>query len=107
MHTATIEFDVPAEMRDRTVLRADVFRPGDGDSPRPVLLIRTPYGKRTSPALWKVAEPLIAVGRGFIVVLQDCRGRGRSGGEFRPWVHEADDGADTIAWAATLPGSSG
>ncbi|WP_405652555.1 hypothetical protein [Streptomyces sp. NBC_00019] len=39
-----IEFDVPAEMRDGTVLRADVYRPG-GTGPWPVLPARLPYGK--------------------------------------------------------------
>jgi predicted acyl esterase len=40
----TIEFDVPATMRDGTVLRANVFRP-TGEGRWPVLLNRTPYGK--------------------------------------------------------------
>jgi len=40
-----IEFDVPAKMRDGTVLRADVYRPGDS-GPWPVLLSRLPYGKQ-------------------------------------------------------------
>ncbi|ONI80335.1 hypothetical protein ALI22I_44105 [Saccharothrix sp. ALI-22-I] len=44
-----IEFDVPAEMRDGTVLRADVYRPGD-TGPWPVLLSRLPYGKHTPVA---------------------------------------------------------
>ena len=39
-----VEFDVPATMRDGTVLRANIFRPR-GDSPCPVALSRTPYGK--------------------------------------------------------------
>ncbi|WP_258564537.1 CocE/NonD family hydrolase [Streptomyces himalayensis] len=41
-----IELDVPAQMRDGTVLRADVYRPG-GAGPWPVLLSRLPYGKQT------------------------------------------------------------
>ena len=36
--------DVPVEMRDGTVLRADVYRP-DSDATWPVLLQRTPYDK--------------------------------------------------------------
>ena len=36
-----IEFDVAAEMRDGTVLRADVYRPA-GTGPWPVLLSRLP-----------------------------------------------------------------
>ena len=41
--------------------------------------------------------------RGFVVVVQDCRGRGDSGGTFTPFVDEARDGAASIEWAATLP----
>nr|WP_269066338.1 CocE/NonD family hydrolase [Streptomyces spinoverrucosus] len=50
-----IEFDVPANMRDGTVLRSDVYRPG-GSGPWPVLLSRLPYGKirwlRPGAASW-------------------------------------------------------
>ncbi len=53
-----IEFDVPAEMRDGTVLRADVYRPG-GAGPWPVLLSRLPYGKQT-PMIGVVLDPLAA-----------------------------------------------
>jgi putative CocE/NonD family hydrolase len=50
---------------------------------------------------------LLAARRGFIAVVQDVRGRFASEGEFVPFVHEARDGADTVDWAATLPGSNG
>ena len=36
--------------------------------------------------------------RGYNVFVQDVRGRGESGGEFEPYVHEADDGDATINW---------
>ena len=47
-----VELDMIVEMRDRTKLAADVFRPGDPEigepvsDPMPVLLERTPYEKR-------------------------------------------------------------
>jgi uncharacterized protein len=107
IHHARIEFDLAAEMRDGTVLRADVYRPGDGDGPWPVLLVRTPYGKQSTMPSLEFTEPLAVLARGFMVVIQDCRGRGSSEGDFRPWRHEAVDGEDTVAWAAALPGSSG
>ena len=44
---------------------------------------------------------------GYIVVVQDCRGRWASGGEFTPFLNEGEDGYDAIEWAARLPGSSG
>lgn len=98
---AQIEFDVPATMRDGTVLLADVFRP-DGDGPWPVALVRTPYGKQFLGTL-----AYTAVRRGFLTVTQDVRGRFASDGEWQPLTYEERDGYDTVRWAAALPGSSG
>ncbi|MEV1080267.1 CocE/NonD family hydrolase [Streptomyces sp. NPDC050211] len=100
-----VEFDVPAQMRDGTVLRADVYRPG-GTGPWPVLLSRLPYGKQT-PMMGVVLDPLAAARRGFMVVVQDTRGRFASEGEWEPWTYEESDGYDTVRWAAALPGASG
>jgi uncharacterized protein len=44
---------------------------------------------------------------GYAVVWQDCRGTFRSSGAFTPMVHEAEDGADTIAWLADQPWCDG
>jgi putative CocE/NonD family hydrolase len=101
----TIEHDVPATMRDGVVLRADVYRPA-ADGPWPVLLARLPYGKNL-PMLAAALDPIGKARRGFLVVLQDTRGRYASDGEWEPWTSETDDGYDTIRWAAALPGSNG
>ena len=101
----TVDFDVPAEMRDGTVLRANIYRPV-GEDRWPVLLTRTPYGKdfpNSSPVL----DPLLAARRGYVVIVQDTRGRFASAGEWDPMRNEALDGVDTIAWAAQLPYSNG
>lgn len=103
MSQIEIELDVPAVMRDGTILRADVYRP-TGDGPWPVLIQRTPYFKGGGVAQLGVIE---AAQRGYIVVHQDTRGRGSSEGEWLPWAHEREDGYDTIEWAAQLPGSDG
>ncbi|WP_327731614.1 CocE/NonD family hydrolase [Streptomyces sp. NBC_00487] len=100
-----IEFDVPAEMRDGTVLRADVYRPG-GTGPWPVLLSRLPYGKQMALAI-ALLDPLAAARRGFMVVIQDTRGRFASEGAWEPWTYEESDGYDTVRWAAALPGANG
>jgi len=100
-----IEYDVPVPMRDGVVLRADIYRP-EGEGPWPVIVARTPYGKTDHYEL-QFLEPLLAARRGFIAVVQDVRGRYASEGEFLPLVNEATDGADTIDWAAALPGSNG
>jgi len=101
----TIEYDVPATMRDGVVLRADVYRPTTG-GPWPVLLTRLPYGKN-QPLLAAMMDPAGKARRGFIVVVQDTRGRFTSDGEWEPWTYETDDGYDTVRWAAALPDSNG
>jgi putative CocE/NonD family hydrolase len=101
----TVEFDVPATMRDGTILRANVYRPA-GEGHWPVLLTRLPYGKDL-PLGTSVLDPVQAARRGYVVIVQDTRGRFRSDGEWYPFRYEADDGADTIAWAAALPYADG
>jgi len=102
-----VEFDVPASMRDGVVLRADVYRPV-GEGPWPTLVVRTPYGKGSiTENAWNGVSPTEAARRGFLVVVQDVRGRFASDGVWEVLRHEGRDGADTIAWAAQLPGSSG
>jgi len=100
-----VDLDVPARMRDGTILRANVYRP-EGDGPWPTLLTRLPYSK-DDPGLSRILDPVQAARRGFIVVIQDCRGRFASEGEWMPFWFEAEDGHDTVEWAANLPGSSG
>jgi putative CocE/NonD family hydrolase len=99
-----IERDVPVPMRDGVVLRADVYRPATG-GPFPVLVYRTPYGKRDAAEAYDTH--LEALRRGYAVVLQDVRGRYASDGVFDPYRNEGRDGYDTIEWAATQPWSNG
>ena len=102
-----VRLDVPARMRDGATLRANVYRPA-GSGPWPTLLTRTPYDK-DDPAqhLWAGIDPVQAARRGFMVVVQDVRGRFASGGAWEPYRHERADGCDTVEWAARLPGSNG
>ncbi|TQE29972.1 CocE/NonD family hydrolase [Streptomyces ipomoeae] len=74
--------------------------------PWPVLLSRLPYGKQT-PMMTVMLDPLAAARRGFMVVIQDTRGRFASEGEWEPFTYEQSDGYDTVRWAAALPGSNG
>src|ERR1700730_16114243 len=97
--------DVPARMRDGVTLPADVYTP-EGDGPFPVLLMRTPYDK-TSAQDSVYAHPRWYARRGYIVVIQDVRGRWSGEGEWYPFAHETDDGYDTVEWAARLPKSNG
>jgi uncharacterized protein len=96
------EHNVPAAMRDGTVLRADLYRAAKG-GPFPVFLVRTPYGEPMA----RSAPIIPAVEAGFAVVLQHCRGTGVSDGEFAVFANEADDGVDTIEWCARQPWCDG
>ena len=89
--------------RDGVRLDADVYRPL-GPGPFPVLLMRQPYGRRIANTIC-YAHPSWYAAQGYIVAVQDVRGRGTSAGVFR--TLEAEDGADAVAWAARLPGASG
>ena len=92
-------------MRDGTTLMSDVYRPA-GNEEYPVLLARLPYGKDVSINATYM-NPIKAAQRGYMVVVQDVRGRFNSEGEWYPYVNEFDDGYDTVEWAARLPGSNG
>jgi uncharacterized protein len=92
-------------MRDGAPLMSNVYRPAESGE-YPVLLTRLPYGKDL-PLGSSVLDPIKAAEAGYIVVVQDVRGRYRSEGKFVPFVKEYEDGYDTVEWAARLPGSDG
>lgn len=96
---------VSMHTRDGTRLDADIWRPATG-GPYPVLLQRQAYGRRIACTIC-YAHPAWYAAQGYIVVVQDVRGRGTSEGKFEPGLYEVQDGADTVAWAASLPGTTG
>ncbi len=102
-HRVIVEKDLPMRTRDGVTLYSDIYRP-DADGRFPVLVVRTPYDKNADMAL---TEKDYFPSHGYVVVVQDTRGRYSSGGEFYPFIHEANDGYDTIEWAARLPWSDG
>jgi len=127
-----IEWDVPIEMDDGAILRADVFRPADEGS-YPVILSYGPYGKGKSfengyPLFWKrmlhdhpdilgkssgrymvyeLVDPEHWVPDGYICVRVDGRGTGRSPGLLDlSSAREARDTYQCIEWAARQPWSN-
>jgi uncharacterized protein len=96
--------NVAVPMRDGVVLRADVWLP-KAEGRFPTLVYRTPYGKENAPKEWTTFEKLPA--HGYVVVIQDVRGRYASGGDFLAYQNEGKDGYDTIEWAAQQPWSDG
>jgi uncharacterized protein len=96
---------VSMRTRDGVRLDADLYRP-DAAGVWPVLLLRVACGRRTALTS-HYAHPRWYAARGYVVVVQDVRGCGTSDGRFHPFEAEREDGGDAVAWAASLPGSSG
>jgi uncharacterized protein len=128
-----IDWDVPIEMDDGVVLRADVYRP-PGEGRYPVILSYGPYGKwlhyqQLYPGIyqalisgfpevsensslkymnWETVDPEKWVPDGYACIRIDSRGAGRSPGFLH--VHsprETADIAHAIEWAAAQPWCSG
>ena len=96
--------DVRVPLPDGVVLLANHYRPAGHDEPMPVVLIRSPYG-RAGGAAALFAAPLAR--RGFQVFIQSTRGTFGSGGQFRPFLTEHDDGLATVAWLRAQPWCDG
>ena len=128
-----IDWDVPIEMSDGLVLRADVYRPDDNGQ-YPVIMTHGPYAKglafqesfafmwtrlkRDHPdALagssnkyqnWETVDPEKWVPDRYACVRVDSRGAGRSPGYLDVWsAQEARDFYECIEWAGTQPWSNG
>ena len=104
-HETTAEYQVYVErnvmvaMRDGVRLAANVHRPArDGQAVAgafPVVLQRTPYNKDGEALALGAA---FFTRRGYVTVLQDCRGRYNSEGGFTKYTAEGEDGYDTLEW---------
>lgn len=105
--TVIIEKGVAATMRDGTVLKSDIYRPGTAGK-HPVLMQRILYNKEHIPLATLTLDPIKAAHAGYVVVIQDVRGRFQSEGD-RLYIYrdEFDDGYDSVQWAASLPYSNG
>jgi hypothetical protein len=93
---------VKIPMRDGVTLNATIYKPHDTPAPQPVILSMTPY----------IADGLHDRGvyfakHGYVFAAVDVRGRGNSGGELEPLVHDPQDGHDAVEWLATQPWCNG
>ena len=99
------EPNVMVPMRDGVRLATDVVRP-DTPGRFPVIINRGPYGKNSyldnpDHSIWFFPR------KGYVLLSQDVRGRFESEGEYNPLFQEAQDGYDTVEWAARQPWSNG
>lgn len=97
-----IDRNVPMEMRDGTLLRADVYRQDDNQK-HPAIFIRTPYNKLLENGHFlNLIEAAFA---GYAIVVQDIRGRFASDGNWQAGgdmsAVEGPDGYDSVEWVAS------
>jgi len=112
-----IDRSVMIPMRDGVRLSTDLYFPLGAEDKLPVILIRTPYNKKEwrdslaadAPAFFAryygVASMFAA--QGYIVAVQDIRGKFESEGIFTVSANDRKDGYDTITWLAQQPWSTG
>lgn len=115
------ELSIP--MRDGIKLFTSVYMPKDKSEKHPILMTRTPYscspyGENAFKPFWNTFL-LNYLKKGYILVIQDVRGRWMSEGEYvniRPFnpnkkgaeIDEASDSYDTIDWLLmNIPGNNG
>jgi len=109
-----LEKSVMVPMRDGVKLSTDLYFPEGAQGKLPVILVRTPYDKnpwrqpRDASTLGGIAAPsYIFAGLGYVVAVQDVRGKFESEGEYVYAGGDIKDGYDATGWAATQPWSNG
>jgi len=109
-HAVRVERSVLVPMRDGVQLSTDLYFPEDAGKKLPVIMIRTPYNKNVE---WTVDPARWFAGQGYIVAVQDVRGKFESQGEYIVSASDTQDGCDTqdgydtIGWLASQPWSTG
>ena len=101
-----IEKDVMVPMKDGTKLATDIYRPKKPRWKFPVIIVRTPYNKSGKLHPYKSLAELFA-SQGYVVIVQDVRGKNASEGGFYPYAYEALDGHATVTWAGEASWSNG
>jgi uncharacterized protein len=94
-------FEIGLPMADGVMLSTEIFLPKKNGKV-PAVLVRTPYGKSSDEWMGKPFNMF-----GIAVVLQDVRGKNKSGGEFYPFLNERSDGLQTLKWIREQPWSDG
>ena len=105
VYKVRVEENVRIPMRDGTKLATDLYFPVDAGAKAPVILIRTPYNKAPYVKAGSVARQFS--GQGYVVAVQDTRGRYASEGEYTAFAGDVTDGYDTTDWLAKQAWSNG
>ncbi len=109
---AVSDLDVGVEVRDGTVLLADVHRPDDAGR-HPALIAASPYPRQIQDlgapmGFIEAGASDFWVPRGYVHVIANLRGTGGSGGTFGFFdAQERRDLHDLVEWAAVQPWCDG
>src|SRR5467141_18416 len=95
-------WNVRIPLRDGAKLSATLYKPREMKKPLPVIFTLTPYTADTYHE-----RGVYFSKNGYVFALVDCRGRGNSEGEFRPFENEGRDGYDIVEWLARQSWSNG
>jgi putative CocE/NonD family hydrolase len=88
-----VERDLEVKMPDGAVLLADRWFAPSTVASAPIVLLRSPYGRRQLGMFGRLLAE-----RGYQSVIQSCRGTFGSAGHFEPFRHERADGIATLQW---------
>ncbi|MBO68605.1 MAG: hypothetical protein CL398_09870 [Acidiferrobacteraceae bacterium] len=91
-------FETGIPMRDGIELAADVYLPVQQSRPAPAIVQSTPYDK--SQSIFFKNEARFFQQRGYVFIVHDVRGRGKSEGCWRAFVNDGPDTYDVIEWVA-------
>lgn len=97
-----LEENVRVPMRDGVKLATDLYVPAALDGKLPVVMIRTPYDRKT-----QARAARMFASQGYVVAVQDVRGKYDSEGVFTVSANDTRDGSDMLDWLAAQPWSTG
>lgn len=100
-----VEKDVMVAMRDGVKLATDLYKPRGLSGKLPAILMRMPYNKNAYGGA--VPPARFFASHGYVVVLQDVRGKFSSEGQYKVYEGDVTDWPDTFSWVAQQPWSTG
>ncbi len=92
-------------LKDGIKLASRLWTPKEG-GPWPALLMRQPYGREIASTVTYL-HPTWWASHGYLVIIQDVRGQGGSGGNFKGFQQEAIDTTQTHRWVRSLQECNG
>ena len=104
-----IEKSIMVPMRDGVRLSTDLYMPEGAGDALPVILMRDPYDKNIPTSAghkYRLEFLMSLVQKGYVVAIQDMRGRFESEGRYKPGMNNRNDGYDTITWLTDQPWSN-